>query len=136
MNIDGPRRFGKDGQMESEVACHVWWDEAHGVAHNDWLAGAICDLDGARRVTSITAGFGRGAVPVLVDMRYLSKVDRQAREHFSSPEAQATAVALLVASAVSKVVANFIIGLQRMPVPVRMFTDESTAIGWLKENGG
>jgi hypothetical protein len=122
--------------MESDLPCRVWWDEQHSVAHNDWLSGAVCNLDAARQVTSIVAGFGRGPVPVLVDMRYVSKVDRAAREHFSGPDAQATAVALLVASAVSRVVANFIIGLQRMPVPTRMFTDESAAVNWLAQNSG
>lgn len=122
--------------MDPENGCRVWWDEQHGLARNDWRSGAVCDLEAATRVTSTVADFGRGPVPVLVDMRYLSKVDRAAREHFTSPEAQATAVALLVASAVSKVVANFIIRVQRMPVPVRMFTDEASAVAWLGEQHG
>ncbi|QNK82068.1 STAS/SEC14 domain-containing protein [Nakamurella sp. PAMC28650] len=122
--------------MESDLPCHVWWDEQHRIARNDWKPGSVCDLDGARKVTAAVGAFGRGAVPVLVDMRYLAKADRAAREHFTGPDAQATAVALLVASAVSRVVANFIIGLQRMPVPTRMFTDESAAVSWLGENLG
>ncbi len=122
--------------MDPDLPCHVWWDDEHGVARNDWLPGSVCDLPAARKVTAAVSAFGRGAVPVLVDMRYLAKADRAAREHFTGPEAQATAVALLVASAVSKVVANFVIGLHRMPVPTRMFTDEAAAVSWLGENGG
>ncbi|MET3804070.1 hypothetical protein ABIB25_001056 [Nakamurella sp. UYEF19] len=117
--------------MEPGFPVHVWWDDEHGIARNDWEAGSICSLAEARKVTSAVAAFGRGPVPVLVDMRYLRKAEREAREHFTSEDAQATAVALLVSSAVSKVVANFIIGLQRMPVPTRMFTDEGAATGWL-----
>jgi hypothetical protein len=122
--------------VDSDLPCRVWWDREHSVARNDWLRGSVCDLENARRVTGEVAAFGRGAVPVLVDMRYLAKADRAAREHFTGPDAQATAVALLVASAVSKVVANFIIGLQRMPVPTRMFTDEDAALAWLVHNSG
>lgn len=118
------------------LPCHVWWDDQHGVAHNDWLPGSVCDLPAARKVTAAVSAFGRGPVPVLVDMRSLARADRAAREHFTGPDAQATAVALLVASAVSKVVANFIISVQKLPVPVRMFTDEAAATTWLGQHGG
>jgi hypothetical protein len=64
--------------------------------------------------------------------RQLAKADKAAREHFTSEDAQATAVALLVGSSVSKVVANFIIGMKRMPVATRMFTDENAAVSWLQ----
>ena len=102
------------------------------MARNDWQPGSVCDLAEAKKVTSTVTAFGRGPVPVLVDMRQLAKADRSAREHFTSAEAQATAVALLVGSSVSKVVANFIIGMKRMPVPTRMFTDEDAAVSWLQ----
>jgi len=119
--------------VEPDFPCHVWWDDVNKIAHNDWLPGSVCSLKEARQVTAAVRDFGRGPVPVLVDMRHLAKADRPARDHFSSPEAEATMVALLVDSAVSKVVANFVIGLYRMPVPTRMFTDESAAVGWLTE---
>lgn len=114
-----------------ESPCRVWWDEQHSVARNDWKPGSVCDLSEAKKVTTAVSAFGRGPVPVLVDMRQLAKAERPAREHFTSAEAQATAVALLVASSVSKVVANFIIGMKRMPVPTRMFTEEAAAVAWL-----
>ena len=125
-----------DDTTDPDLRCHVWWDDEHGVAHNDWLPGSICDLPAARQVTAAVSAFGRGPVPVLVDMRFLAKADRAAREHFTGPEAQATAVALLVASAVSKVVANFVISVQKLPVPVRMFTDQEAATTWLGEHSG
>ncbi len=117
--------------MDLESPCRVWWDKTNEVARNDWQPDSICDLGQAKAVTRATYDLGHGAVPVLVEMRYVSKVDRPAREHFSGGDGKATAVALLVGSAVSKVVANFIIGLQRMPVPTRMFTDEMAALAWL-----
>ena len=116
----------------AESPCRVWWDEEHAVARNDWKPGSVCDLVEAKKVTTQVTAFGRGPVPVLVDMRQLLKAERSAREHFTSSEAQATAVALLVGSSVSKVVANFIIGMKRMPVPTRMFTDEHAAVSWLQ----
>jgi hypothetical protein len=116
----------------AESPCRVWWDDAHSVARNDWQPGSVCDITEAKKVTASVSAFGRGPVPVLVDMRQLAKADKAAREHFTSEDAQATAVALLVGSSVSKVVANFIIGMKRMPVPTRMFTDENAAVSWLQ----
>lgn len=125
------RKLCEERLVDVESACRVWWDESHGVARNDWQRGSVCTLQEAQAVTSATSDLGRGTVPVLVDMRYLSKAERAAREHFTGVDARATAVALLVASAVSKVVANFMIGLHRMPVPTRMFTEETAALAWL-----
>jgi len=92
--------------VEADPACRVWWDEARGIAHNDWRPQSVCTLQQARAVTQATKDLGFGAVPVLVDMRFLSKADRAARVHFTSSEGEAKAVALLVSSPVSKVVAN------------------------------
>ena len=84
----------------------------------------------AQGATAAVEALGHGSVPILVDMRRMSKIDRQAREYFTKAPG-VTAVALLVGSAVSKMIANFVIGMQRMPIPIRMFTDESEALAWL-----
>jgi len=120
----------EDDVVEADPACRVWWDEARGIAHNDWRPQSVCTLQQARAVTQATKDLGFGAVPVLVDMRFLSKADRAARVHFTSSEGEAKAVALLVSSPVSKVVANVMVGLLRS-APTRTFTDEALAVKWL-----
>lgn len=71
-------------------------------------------------------------MPVYVDMRNVGKLERSAREHFVSDQGGVQAVALVAGSAVTKMMANFVIGMRRMPVPIQMFTDEAEAIAWLQ----
>jgi len=68
--------------------------------------------------------------PKLVDMRAVQGIDREARAYYSG--GFATAVALLVGSPVTRVMANFFIGLNKPPVPTRLFTSEDEAVAWLK----
>jgi hypothetical protein len=115
----------------TDPVCDVWWDEDARVAHVDWQPGAVCGLAEARAVSVELQALGRGRVPVLVDMRGLAKFERPAREHFIADDQGARVVALLVSSAVSRMIANFFIGMRRLPVPVQMFTDQLEALDWL-----
>jgi hypothetical protein len=101
-------------------------------AHLD--AGAFIELEDARDAilaTWKTAGERRR--PVLVDMTRIEGESRAARLHFVSDEAVATysAVAMLVASPVSRVVGTFFLRLLEHKAPTRLFTDEVAAIDWL-----
>lgn len=117
----------------TESACRVWWDEDLQIAHADWQQGAVCDLAAAQAISAELMALGHGRIPVLVDMRGLAKFERAAREHFISDDEGARAVALLVGSAVSKMIANFFIGMKRLPVPIQMFTDRVEAVDWLEQ---
>ena len=63
------------------------------------------------------------------------EIDGDARAYYSSDEAarQTCGVALIVGSAVSRVIGNFFIGLNKPPYPTRLFTDEAEAIAWLQK---
>ena len=123
-------RYRSRGFVELEPHYRVWWDDIHDVARNSWAAGAVCRLEDARAVTRATAALGRGAVPVLVDMRKVAKIERPARQHFIGPEGNAVAVALVVGSAVSRIIGRVMVGLLES-VPTRTFTDERAALVWL-----
>jgi hypothetical protein len=73
-------------------------------------------------------------VAVLVDISEVKGADREAREYLSSPEAGKiqSACALIVGSAVSRLVGNFFLGLNKTPFPTKLFTDEAKAVEWLK----
>jgi hypothetical protein len=73
-------------------------------------------------------------VPVMVDITEVKGANREAREYLSSPEAGKiqSACALLVGSALSRLVGNFFLGLNKTPFPTKLFTDEAKAIEWLK----
>lgn len=92
-------------------------------------------LEDAR--ANVAAGFKVGLEqrpPLLVDIRGIQGMDRAARAYYSSAEVGQTlkAIALLIESPVSKVLANFFLGLNKASVPVRLFTSEEAALTWLK----
>jgi hypothetical protein len=70
--------------------------------------------------------------PMLVDMATTESVSRQARAVFSIPCA-ASRIALLGASPVDRVLANFFISLHVPPCPTRFFTSRDDAMAWLLE---
>ena len=72
--------------------------------------------------------------PVLVDMRLQKSITREARQFYSRKESMdtTTALALFVESSISKVLANFYLGLNKPPYPTRLFTSEDEAREWLR----
>jgi hypothetical protein len=74
---------------------------------------------------------------LLVDVRQIRSITRNARVYYANPSGTQDfdnrAVAILVDSPLSKVVANFFIGLNRPASPVKLFTSESEALAWLEE---
>ena len=72
--------------------------------------------------------------PVLVDMRLQKSITREARQFYSRKESMdiITALALFVESPISKVLANFYLGLNKPPCPTRLFTSEDEAREWLR----
>jgi len=112
------------------------WLRADGVMQFDWVPGFA--VDGAYAAAAMNAGreAARGQkLGVLVDMRNLGVMDKQARTVFASPNDWAHAVALWVSSPLSSVIANFFLGVSRARIPVRMFTKEADAIAWLTTQG-
>jgi hypothetical protein len=112
----------------------LWWDDDSGIARCEWHPGSTCGVDEARAVINDLRALDRGRVPVLVDMLELTKFDRGGREYFSTDHGAVGGVALLVGSAVNKMMANFFIGTQRTDIPIRMFTDRDLALEWLAEH--
>jgi hypothetical protein len=68
--------------------------------------------------------------PLLVDMRTTVSVSRGARAVFARP-CQASQVALLGASPVDKVIANFVLSMNKTGRPKRYFTSRTEAMAWL-----
>ena len=110
----------------------VSWDDEAGIVRTEWLPGSVVGLAEAAAVTAEMRALGHGAVPVLVDMREMAKLERPAREHFAIDDGGVRAIALLASSPVTRMMANFFIGMRRMAVPIKMFTNESEAVTWLQ----
>ena len=70
---------------------------------------------------------------MLVDIRQQKSITREARQYYSSKEFtdNVTALAFIVESPTSKVIANFYLGPNKPSYPTRLFTNEDEARKWL-----
>ena len=75
-------------------------------------------------------------LPMICDVRIARPIKKEVRDFYSSKFVgnHTTKFAFLVDSPVSMVIANFFISVQRLSVPVRMFTKPNDAIIWCKQN--
>jgi len=88
--------------------------------------------DNTTAVIKISSGI---AYPILVDLREIKSISKDARNHFSmrGRKPNVSAVAMLVKSPVSRIIGNFFIGFNRPVVPTRLFSVEKSAITWVKK---
>jgi len=72
--------------------------------------------------------------PVMVDIRNIKSVDRQARSYYASEEAikYLSAAVLIVSNPVSRIIGNFYMDLNKTVFPFRLFTDKEEALNWLE----
>ncbi len=110
--------------------CDIWLDR---IVHARFHDGAMVSLADAEENIAATARIAGRPRPVLIDLRLLRSQSAAARAYLAGPEATkvSTAVALLVASPVSRVIGNFYLGFNRPEVPTRLFGDGPEAEAWL-----
>jgi hypothetical protein len=101
-----------------------------------WAApGTEETLDNARLHLEVICRLADGGrPPILVDLRNIKSTTRDARKLYGSGEFAACvcAAALVVGSAVSRVIGNFYLGLNKSEYPTRLFSEESEALDWLR----
>ncbi|NJC22728.1 hypothetical protein BJ994_001804 [Arthrobacter pigmenti] len=71
--------------------------------------------------------------PVLLVISGVLNFSREARAVFSSSRSS-SAIAVLGATSVDRVLANFLLGGGPPPCPTRYFSDEGAAVAWLLEH--
>jgi hypothetical protein len=102
--------------------------------HLVWNRSVRIEADDAQSaMASVNVIADGGEYPMLVDMATTESVSRQARAVFSIPCA-ASRIALLGASPVDRVLANFFLSLHVPPCPTRFFTSRDDAMAWLLED--
>lgn len=93
--------------------------------------GAIVDVEVAEKCIAGAAELaGDRKHILLIDMRGLRSITREARHAYTT--GPTTAVALLIGSPVGKAIGNFFIALNKPAYPLKMFTSETEAVNWLK----
>jgi hypothetical protein len=102
-----------------------------GLVQLTWTPGVRVTGDDAaeamRRVDELNGTLRR---PMVVDMAGTTALTRDARTAFSR-RCSASKIALLGQSAVDRVIANFALGVSKVPVPTRFFTSRVAAEQWL-----
>lgn len=72
-------------------------------------------------------------VPVLVDMRGARKIDKPSRDYYKNNATEYfVAGAIIISSPLSKIIANFFLGLNRPPMPMKIVNSEEEGVRWLK----
>ena len=114
------------GEAKADLAL-----DGQGVIQLRWPRGAsISETDAETAMRTVNELCGDRFLPMLVDMATTAQVSRGARAVFGRP-CQASRIALLGTSPVDKVLANFILGINKLPCPTRFFTSRNDAMAWL-----
>lgn len=117
----------------------LYWDDELEVA---WVthSGELHEEEHARlniaAVERLTKAQGIDKTRLLVDMRQIRSVSREARTLYAGPTNALSmcAVALVTDSSASRVLANFFMALNKPETPTRVFTDTESAVAWLREH--
>ncbi|MDH5680019.1 MAG: hypothetical protein OEZ36_00410 [Spirochaetota bacterium] len=118
--------------LETHTAI-AWYEEP--VLFVECRPNAIITLDDAvDHVERSLEILPEGNFTQLIDMRKLKSISREARVYYSrdSSKSHCKAVALLVKSPLSRVIANFFLGINKPNKPIKLFTKRDSAIHWLK----
>lgn len=107
-----------------------------GIARTKVKSGAEIFLKDAKENTAVIETFYNGKkFPLLVDIRNIKSISPEAREHFTlkGRESVVKAFALILSSAISRIIGNFFLSFHKPAVPVKLFDREEKALAWLKD---
>lgn len=104
-----------------------------GIVELTWLPNVHVDLAVAEQTLDVMdrLGGGKHRYALLVDSRALASMDRHARHFYQRAEGP-LAVALLISSPLTRMIATFFMGLNQPALPIKLFTSEPEARAWLR----
>ena len=93
--------------------------------------GVVVSIDDVEENIVWVSGLLSGRkVPALIDVRQTRYIERKARLRLSKLR-MLRAEAVVIESAVSTMIGNFFMGINRLSVPSKLFTCEADALAWL-----
>ncbi|MFP3579455.1 STAS/SEC14 domain-containing protein [Arthrobacter sp. SIMBA_036] len=96
-----------------------------------WSPGVRLDAEMALAALAAVNGLANGAsLPLMVDMAGMAFLSNGARQVFAAPST-ASRVALVGASPVDRMLADYQLGTGPVPCPVRFFMSRDDALTWL-----
>lgn len=114
---------------------YTWMGE-EGIARTCVKENAEITLELAKENTeSVNTLYKGKKFPILIDSRGIKSMSRDAREHFSTKgrDTKTNAFGIIIGSPISRVLGNFYLGINKPPVPTKLFSSEEEALDWLKQ---
>ena len=114
-----------------ELKAYVTWIDEDNIVWTVVKEKANIDLEDAKENSIVVNGLIKsGKSPLIVDTRSLHSITKEARDHFSMKDrdTNVSSIAIIVGSALSRMVANFYLGINKPKVPVRLFNNDTSAI--------
>lgn len=119
-----------------ELRAFTSWLGNDGICYTVVRPNIIVNLqDAEENSCSIKKISGDIIYPILVNLKEIQSISKEARDHFSMQNRApgVNAIAMLIRTPVSRVIGNFFLGINRSAVPTKLFTVENDAVLWLKQ---
>lgn len=127
---------GSDDGVLRVGPIRIWYDQNLGISIAAFDEGAELTIEHTRPFTEALVKVSKGQIrPLLVDFKNMKSQTKDCRDYFAKdPTHVAThsAAALVVNSALTRMIANFFLGMNKAVKPVRLFDDRESAIKWLQ----
>lgn len=93
------------------------------------------DLEIANECVELRLEYAKGvSYPVVIDIKGIISITKEAREYFSSKGAESiTAGAFIINSPLTKILGNIFLTVNKPQTPAKLFTNEKAAMKWLKK---
>jgi hypothetical protein len=117
-----------------DLRCYNTWMGVDGIVRTKVKKNSEIVIEDALENSIAVNSFSQDEYPMIVDTTLAKSITKEARDYFSMKgrESKIVAFAILINSPLSKIIANFFMGLNKPRVPVKLFTDEDLAIEWCK----
>ncbi|MEW5936383.1 MAG: STAS/SEC14 domain-containing protein [Candidatus Thermoplasmatota archaeon] len=110
------------------------WVDENGIIRFIVSPGAEQRSEDVEEVVAAAKKLTKGKKPLLlIDLREIRSITRDARNYLSRRVGEeSSACALLIGTAVSRVIGSFLVGLNRAIGTMRLFASENEAVEWLR----
>jgi hypothetical protein len=117
-----------------ELRAYWTWMGKDDIARTKVKLGAEVVLEDAKENSIAVNSFELDKYPLLIDTTDIKSITKDARDYFSinNRGSKVVAFAIIINSPLSKIIANFFMGLNKPSVPVKIFNSEEDAVDWCK----
>jgi len=129
--------LGKFIKMQGELdTSYVHLKIQEGIIIGTYKPGLKINLEIAKEIVHVRLTFTKHkSMPALINGQGVVSMDKAARDFFSSKNGikGLKAAAIIVESPFSSFLGNFFLKVNKTRLPVKLFTNSSTALSWLKK---